>query len=121
GKKNEYEEAIIWFEKLLKITQLTGKDITFCSGNHDANRSYASVDVTYTDETIKEIDEIYDYKNVHKMEAPFFNYDWFCEKLGVEPFIYPLDDEVEYSYSLGYKDVKFPSGKIIRIFAFNTA
>lgn len=121
GKKNEYEEAIIWFEKLLKITQLTGKDITFCAGNHDANRSYASVDVTYTDETIKEIDEIYDYKNVHKMEAPFFNYDWFCEKLGVEPFIYPLDDEVEYSYSLGYKDVKFPSGKIIRIFAFNTA
>lgn len=121
GKKNEYEEAIIWFKKLLKITKLTGKDITFCAGNHDANRSYGSINVTYNDETIKEIDKIYDYKNVHKMEAAFFNYDWFCEKLGVEPFVYPLNGKVEYSYSLGYKDVKCPSGKMIRIFAFNTA
>ena len=121
GKKKEYEEAIIWFEKLLNVTGLTGKNITFCAGNHDANRGHANVGAMYSDDMIKEIDEIYAYKNVHQMETAFLNYNWFCEELGVEPFVYPREDNVEYSYSLGYKDVKFPSGNVIRLFAFNTA
>ena len=77
GKKKEYEEAIIWFEKLLNVTGLTGKNITFCAGNHDANRGHANVGAMYSDDMIKEIDEIYAYKNVHQMETAFLNYNWF--------------------------------------------
>lgn len=29
GKKDEYDEALLWFRKLLQATNLTGKDITF--------------------------------------------------------------------------------------------
>ena len=55
------------------------------------------------------------------MEPPIYEYDKFCEKIGMVPFMYPLNGNMEYSYSLGYKDVNFPSGNTIRIFAFNTA
>ena len=121
GKKNEYEEALIWFEKLLDATGLTGKNITFCVGNHDVNRAYANLYMDYNDDSIQEIDEIYDYDHVHEMEPPIYEYDKFCEKLGVEPFAYPYKGKLEYSYSIGYKDVKFPSQNIIRFVAFNTA
>lgn len=32
-----------------------------------------------------------------------------------------MDGKVEYSYSVGYKDVPFPTGNIIRFVGFNTA
>ncbi len=121
GKKKEYDEALIWFSKLLRATSLTGKDITFCVGNHDVNRAYASTNMNYTDKTIQAIDEIYDFNHVHEMEPPIYEYDKFCEKLGVEPFAYPCGDKIEYSYSVGYKDVTFSSGNVIRFVAFNTA
>jgi len=121
GKKNEFDEAYQWFKRLLDTTGLTGKDITICVGNHDVNRAYASLDTDFNDNSIKEIDDIYDYKNVHKMEAPIYEYDNFCERLGVEPFAYPCNDKLEYSYSLGYKDVRFSSGNTIRFVSFNTA
>lgn len=121
GKKNEFDEAYQWFKRLLDATGLTGKDITICVGNHDVNRAYASLDTDFNDNSIKEIDDIYDYKNVHKMEAPIYEYDNFCERLGVEPFAYPCNDKLEYSYSLGYKDVRFSSGNTIRFVSFNTA
>lgn len=121
GKRDEYEEALVWFKKLLNETGLTGKDITFCVGNHDVNRSYANTHRNINDNSIDEIDEIYDYDNVHEMELPIYEYDWFCEQLGVEPFEYPYKGKLECSYSIGYKDVKFPSQNTIRLIAFNTA
>lgn len=120
GKKDEYDEALLWFRKLLQATNLTGKDITFCVGNHDVNRDYCSA-ALLDESDIEEIDSIYDYKNIHKMEAPVFEYDRFCEQLGVEPYKYPYNGRWEYSYSIGYKDVKFPSRSVIRVTAFNTA
>ncbi len=36
GKSKEYKEAEIWFKKLLKACNLTGKDISFCVGNHNS-------------------------------------------------------------------------------------
>ena len=90
GKKDEYDEALLWFRKLLQATNLTGKDITFCVGNHDVNRDYCSA-ALLDESDIEEIDSIYDYKNIHKMEAPVFEYDRFCEQLGVEPYKYPYN------------------------------
>lgn len=121
GKKKDFDEAFEWFTKLLSATGLQGKDITFCVGNHDVNRSYACSNRDLKDNEIEKIDNIYAYENVHEMEPPIYEYDKFCEKIGMVPVMYPLNGNMEYSYSLGYKDVNFPSGNTIRIFAFNTA
>lgn len=121
GKRDEFDEAYKWFKELLDETGLSGKDITFCVGNHDVNRAYANINTNIDDNSISEIDKIYDYSNVHEMEPTIYEYDRFCKKLGVEPFAYPCGEKLEYSYSLGYKDVKFPSNNSIRFVAFNTA
>jgi|GEM_PF-1779272 len=121
GKRKEYEEALSWFKNLLFVAGLSGKDITFCVGNHDVNRNYATIHSELNDNAIAEIDEIYKYSHVHEMEPPIYDYDKFCEEIGMEPFAYPVDGKMEYSYSLGYKDVSFSSGNKIRLVAFNTA
>ncbi len=121
GKQKDFEEAYVWFSKLLTATGLEGKDVTFCVGNHDVNRAYACANRDLKDNEISRIDEIFDYDHVHEMEPPIYEYDKFCEKIGMEPFMYPLEGAMEYSYSLGYKDVTFSSGNVIRMFAFNTA
>lgn len=121
GKHKDFKEAYDWFYRLLEVTGLSGKDITFCVGNHDVNRAYACANRDLRGNEIARIDNIYDYDHVHEMEPPIYEYDKFCEKIGMEPFIYPLNGKMEYSYSLGYKDVKFASGSKIRLLAFNTA
>ena len=52
GKRDEYDEAKIWFLRLLEVTGLKGKDLTFCVGNHDVNWSYGQIIDELTDETI---------------------------------------------------------------------
>lgn len=127
GKRRDFEEAYEWFSKLLESIGLKGKDITFCVGNHDVNRSYISanrdlaIGENLCEDEITRIDNIYSYDRVHEMEPPIYEYDRFCKRIGMEPFRYPLKGEMEYSYSLGYKDVKFASGNTIRFLAFNTA
>ena len=121
GKKKDFDEAYEWFTKLLSATGLKGEDITFCVGNHDVNRAYSCSNRDLKDNEIEKIDNLYAYENVHEMEPPIYEYDKFCEKIGMVPFMYPLNGNMEYSYSLGYKDVIFSSGSTIRLFAFNTA
>lgn len=98
GRSEEYQEARQWFEQLLQATNLTGKNITFCVGNHDINWSYASNHMKFTDDSIDEIDEIYDYEKVHQLEAPIYEYDRFCEELGVEPYVYPCNGKMELKW-----------------------
>jgi hypothetical protein len=121
GMKEEFEEAEQWFSRLLDVTGLNGKNLTFCVGNHDVNRSFGNVLGSINDDSIQEIDEKYDYSNIHEFEAPIYEYDKFCERLAVEPFMYPVSGKIDYSYSVGYKDVIFPSGNKIRLCGFNTA
>lgn len=121
GEKKEFEEAYEWFSDLLRVTELKGKDITFCVGNHDVNRKFLNANLDLKADEVKRIDDIYKFENIHQMEPPIYEYDKFCEKIGMEPYSYPLNGKREYSYSVGYKDVVFPSGSIIRLYAFNTA
>lgn len=107
--------------RLLKVTGLTGKDLTFCVGNHDVNWSYGQIIDELTDETIVAIDEAYEYRNICDYEAPIQEYEQFCQDLGVEPYKYYADGKVEYSYSVGYKDVTFSYGNIVRLVGFNTS
>lgn len=121
GKKKDFDEAVEWFRELLNVTNLLGSDITFCPGNHDVNRSYGNykTDLKYKD--IHALDEVYIYENIHRMEAPLYNYDKFCEELGVIPYHYPKAEKWEASYSIGYKDITLPNKTVFRIVSFNTA
>lgn len=121
GKKEDFDEALLWFKDLLDVTNLSGSDITFCPGNHDVNRSYGNykTDLNYDD--IEIVDQVYLYECVHRMESPLYNYDKFCEALGVVPYHYPKTDNWEVSYAIGYKDISSPNGEIFRIVSFNTA
>lgn len=121
GKKKDFDEALIWFRNLLSITHLEGKDITFCSGNHDVNRQYWNSDLSIDYNDIDNIDEIYKYDNVYEFETPLHNYEKFCEALGVVPFHYPKNDAWVASYSLGYKDITLSNKNKIRIVSFDTS
>lgn len=121
GKSREYREALEWFRRLLKACHLTGKDISFCVGNHDIDLSCQFDDLDYDADMVAEIDELYRYENIHKLENCLNAYNEFCREIGTMPYIYPSDGKRKYSYSVGYKDVTFSNGKTIRIFAMNTA
>lgn len=121
GKSEDFDEAVKWFVELLKVTGLSGSDITFCPGNHDVNRSYGNykTDLDYKD--INAIDQVYRYEYIHRMEAPLYNYDKFCEALGVVPYHYPKAGKWEASYAIGYKDISLPNREVFRIVSFNSA
>ncbi|MCD7763635.1 MAG: metallophosphoesterase [Lachnospiraceae bacterium] len=121
GRKQDFDEALVWFKKLLKITNLSGKDITFCPGNHDVNWSYGNANRNMTPENIEMIDEMYQYDKIHEFEAPLYNYEKFCEQLEVAPFHYLKEGQWEASYSIGHKDIVLANGEIIRLVSFNTA
>ena len=95
GKKEDFDEALLWFRELLHITKLSGSDITFCPGNHDVNRAYGNYMTELNHEDIEVIDQLYGYENIHRMEAPLYNYEKFCEALGAVPYHYPKSGKWE--------------------------
>lgn len=121
GKSREYREALGWFRRLLEACHLTGKDISFCVGNHDIDLSYQFDDLDYNEDMVEEIDELYRYENIHVLEDCLNAYNQFCREIGTLPYTYPSKGKRKYSYSMGYKDVTFSNGKTIRILAMNTA
>ncbi len=126
GKKDEFDEAKEWFLKLLSSLSLTSFDITFCVGNHDIHREYAiSIDESNyngkSNVSIERIDELYSYDNILITEPLIYNYNSFCESLGVIPFkTIKKDGSIDYSYSVGFKEI-MACAKSIRLFAFNTS
>ena len=121
GKKKDFDEALIWFKELLRVTNLSGSDITFCPGNHDVNRGYGNYKTDIDYRSIEAIDRVYQYEYVHRMESPLYNYEKFCEALGVFPYHYPKADKWEASYAIGFKDIRLPNREVVRIVSFNTA
>lgn len=120
GKEKEFDEAYNWFKRLLLALNLSGRNITFCSGNHDVNRNYLNFNRGLTTKAINKIDEIYKYENIFQMETPKENYNKFCGKMGVFPFHYPVKLNFESSYSLGFKDIGDDESGI-RIYSFDTS
>ena len=133
GEKQEFQEALLWFQELLKVTGLTPNNISFCPGNHDVNRKYANFSIrthdgasegllhNYLTIPIDQLDDHYQYEHIYLYETPLENYNWFCSQLGVTPFLYPVEDDLHSSYSIGYKDIFGGSGEMVRIVSFNTA
>ena len=120
-QKNDFDEALLWFRELLNATKLSGSNLTFCPGNHDVNRAYGNYQTKVSHKDVDTIDRLYQYDQVHLMEAPLYNYEKFCEALGATPYYYPRQDKWESSYAIGYKDVRLLSGEAFRIVSFNTA
>ena len=84
------------------------------------NRNYLNYNRDITAKNIPSIDEIYEYKNIFKMESPKENYNKFCGRLGVVPFHYPIGNGFESSFSLGFKDIgDTESG--MRLYSFDTS
>lgn len=121
GKRKEYKEALVWFQRLLEACHLTGRDISFCVGNHDIDLSCQFDDLDYDPDMIEEIDDLYRYENIHKLDDCMDAYNEFCKEIGTTPYTYPCRGRRKYSYSMGYKDVLFENGKTVRILAMNTA
>ena len=105
----------------MRVTNLSGSDITFCPGNHDVNRGYGNYKTDIDYRSIEAIDRVYQYEYVHRMESPLYNYEKFCEALGVFPYHYPKADKWEASYAIGFKDIRLPNREVVRIVSFNTA
>lgn len=121
GKPDEFQEAARWFQRLLDTCGLTGKDLSFCVGNHDIDLSFAYGRTDLTSDQIHEIDELYRYENIGVFEPYLSAYNDFCHALGVEPYAYPCNGESAYSYSIGYKDITFSNQKKIRLVAMNSS
>ena len=121
GQRDEFDEALVFFRRLLDALGLTGKDISFCAGNHDIDRDYKCIDAAVTNDSVKLNDELYLYENIHLFEPVIHEYNRFCSELGVEPYAYPVNGERRYSYTVGYKDVVCGDGGVLRIVSFNTS
>ena len=121
GKKSEFEEALLWFEQLLQVLNLSGDDISFCVGNHDINRGVCVQNIDITDVKARRVDELYSYDNIFEYEPIIYNYNDFCEKVGMEPYKLITNGHYEYSYTVGYKDVPLKSGEKLRLLSFNTS
>ena len=121
GQKDEFDEALVFFRRLLAAVGLTGKDISFCAGNHDVERNYRCIGMRLSNDTGILNDEFYRYENTHLFEPVIRQYNEFCRALGVEPYAYPVGNELNYSYTAGYKDVCCRDGSTLRIVSFNTS
>ena len=108
GKISEFDEAYEWFQRLQSALGLDIGRFVFCPGNHDLNRNTAMSfreELLWSDDSgkkklnIRLCDELYKYENAHRLETRFHNYNVFCEKMGMQPYSYNLEDgSVEYSY-----------------------
>lgn len=130
GKAAEFDEAYEWFQRLKEVLALDIGRFVFCPGNHDLNRNTA---VSFHEETlwkqesgkrklnIELCDYLYQYENAHKLETRFHNYNVFCEKMGMQPYSYKLEDgSTEYSYLIGSSEFVFGNCRYV-IACFNTA
>ena len=130
GKISEFDEAYEWFQRLKENLGLDIGRFVFCPGNHDLNRKTAT---NFSEENlctsingrqkldIQKCDELYHYKNAHKLETRFHNYNIFCEKMGMQPYSYVTDDNTtEYSYLIGSSEFTCGNERY-QISCFNTA
>lgn len=139
GIDSEYNDALIWFQRLLERLSLDGTCVSFCAGNHDVNRKYnvkIPLDTIKTEEgfLLDRIDELYQFDNVSQFEIQLISFNCFCDQLGVIPYKYKTSgvahgkrasdkfsfSDWRYSYTFGSKHFSFGQEKY-EITAFNTA
>jgi len=130
GKASEFDEAYEWFQRLQNAIGLDIGRFVFCPGNHDLNRNTA---VNFDEGSlwkqengrkqlnIELCDYLYLYENTHKLETRFHNYNVFCEKMGMQPYSYRVENgTTEYSYLVGKSEFTFGNEQYL-IACFNTA
>lgn len=93
GKKKDYEQAAVWLNKLLAITNLTPNELILCAGNHDIDR-----DETISMRQPASPKEAYDWLKIETVEhfsRPFKEFSSF-----IRDFKIPLLSIAEKSYPL---------------------
>lgn len=127
GLKTEFDEAYIWYQKLKSALNLANDSFVFCPGNHDLNRNTA---IDFSEQSlqnndkqidIEKCDHYYEYEQAHILEPRFHNYNVFCEKMGMQPYSYLLNNgSKEYSYLIGSSQFEH-NNQPYTISCFNTA
>ncbi len=129
GKRDEYAAALVWFRALLDGLGLSAGAIAFCPGNHDVNRSagipFCKSDILDNDGNfdIDKADRCFEYANTLAFEPLFYNYNDFCDELGVVPYMFPFenaDGKSIGSYLNGYRIITNGYKKLALV-CFNTA
>jgi len=87
--EDEYEEARLFFERLLKVLELEKSNVIMCPGNHDLLRD----EMEYIDipGNPSEIEERYLFEKIERLSGPFKNYIKFCNDLSIAPAVCRAD------------------------------
>lgn len=106
AEKEEYDMAVIFFQKLMRILDLDPSHVIVCPGNHDLNRKkMIHFDIPLT---ANKIEEIYSFEELDDLTTPFSEYTNFCKELSIEPAVCSKDGL--QSYLLGvrsFDDIQF--------------
>lgn len=103
AKKQEYDEAKIWIEKLLgafnsvSIQKISTEDIVICPGNHDFNRQNGRTQMKIS--SITDSVALLSGPDPHLLE-PFQEYSNFCKELGVKPYYFGSDEIAHYLFGV---------------------
>lgn len=85
GKKEDYIEAKIWLEKLMKTLNISSEQLVICAGNHDLDRGEAEGFVRAED--YKDADKYLEKDNiVNKLQSCFKEYEAFANDIGIKPY-----------------------------------
>lgn len=106
AKKEEYDMAVIFFQKLLSTLDLDPTHVIVCPGNHDLNRE--KMKRRDIPSTADKIEELYSFEELDDLTIPFGEYTNFCKELSFEPAMCSRDGL--QSYLLGvrsFDDVQF--------------
>ena len=79
GREVDYNLTYEWIKKLLQQLNLTEKDLIFCPGNHDINRSKTTGFFRPTN--FIEADSCLEIEHIMNLIIPFEDFNNFCKKL----------------------------------------
>jgi tetratricopeptide (TPR) repeat protein len=85
GLEKEYDEARKWIEDLLSRLDLAAEALFLCPGNHDIDRSKATIP---RPKTAKESDDLFSVpiSKTDPLHIPFGDYENFCDNLGTPKY-----------------------------------
>ncbi len=105
GDRDEYQEARLFFERLMEILRLDASKIIVCPGNHDLSRGeMEDLDIP---KSANDVERRYLFEKLDSLSRPFINYIEFCDEISIVPAV--CRDSVT-SYLLGvrvFDDVQF--------------
>ncbi|GAB6179036.1 hypothetical protein JCM14036_03550 [Desulfotomaculum defluvii] len=98
GLDSDYNQAVVWLEKLINALNLTKSDLILCAGNHDLDRKSAKNLIV--PDNAAHADEILALENLSDFIRPFEAYNKFCDNLGVNSFYIGTEKQSQHLYGV---------------------